>query len=299
MSDQAIVTTSSSDRSDLSAWLDDQKRQKVTRVVLRLRTETGVEQVVRELRLDGEDKPQSHEIADGLMSRARNSARMVRGRAMFSVCGLGAGNETVDSFGFSVTSDEPRHVENNPSNELLALLMRHTEVSARMSIGCTSDLINKWRDLVEVKDAENAALRAEIARMAEDASELAAARSERELMLIQARQNDRRDAKLWEKFDLLLPVALRYLAPSAAQPKSGVFLEDLVEKIVSSLTEEQMERIAVILSVEQRIALIQLVQAYNERGAKRQQAEDQKASANDAQPSGETSAPSEANDAAA
>jgi hypothetical protein len=280
MNDQAIVTSASSDRADLSAWLDDQKRQKVSRIVLRHRTESHGDQVVRELRLDEDERGQGHELADSLLVRARNVARMLRGRAMFSVSALGVTAETIDSFSFVLGSDEPRSVvDNSPSTELLSLLMRHSEVSARMSIGCTSDIIAKWREMVDLKEAENAALRAEIARLAEDASELAAARNERELMVIHARQNSERDRKLWEKFDLLLPVALRYLAPGSGQPKSGIFLEELVEKIVSSLTEEQMERIAAILSMEQSVALIQLVQAYNERGAKRDADEDAKAKA--------------------
>jgi hypothetical protein len=274
MSEHAITTLQGSDLADLIAWIDEQHRQKAKRVVLRVRQDTGTEQVVREMPLDPDGASAASEIAQSLMGRARSAARLQSGRTSFVVNAYNERGDAIDLFGFVITSETAIRRDEAVHVELTSLLMRHTEASARLSLGHTLAIVEKYRELLEAREAQVASLERRITDMAEANERVMSIRFEREMMTLQANADVEGKRYAREKFDLLLPVLMSKVLPDAAKPVRGSFLlEEMVDKVVSSLTTSQMTQIMPILNTEQQVALASIVQAYNERGTARQAAQ--------------------------
>lgn len=272
MSEHAILTMGSNDVDELRGWLDEQKKSKPKKLVLRARQDTGVEQIVRELPYDPDDKKtSSDEIAQSFIGRARSAARVQTGRTSFVVNAYNERNESLDMFAFVITTEPPVRRDESAQVQLTALLMRHTEASARLALGHTLGIVDKYRELLEAREAQIASLEHRIVQMTEANERVMSIRFERELTMLQASDDLETKRYAREKFDLLLPVVMSKIAPGALAPVKGGFLaEEMVEKIMSSLSSDQTQRIMAILDPEQQIALATIAQAYNQRGADKQ-----------------------------
>ncbi|MFI5296770.1 MAG: hypothetical protein ACHREM_01620 [Polyangiales bacterium] len=272
MNDHAIASLGSSDLADLRSWLEEQHKQKAKRVVMRVRSDTGAESIVREIAIEPDSEATVDESAQSLMNRARSAARLQPGRTAFLLSAYSERADVIDSFGFVLTieaaikRDEAVHVE------LTSLLMRHTEASARLSLGHTLAIVQKYRELLDAREAQISALENRIAEMAETHERVMSIRFEREERSAerQASLEDRRYAK--EKFDLLLPVVLSKVLPSAALPGTNVLADEMVDQVLSTLRPDQLERIRGILDMEQQVTFFALYSAYQTRAVERAKA---------------------------
>jgi hypothetical protein len=256
---------------DLVAWLEDQKKPKVARIVLRRRSDAGLEETLREVHIDGDNAAAPADTAGSLMSRARNSARLLPGRSIFNVCALGTSNETIDTFSFAVDGEQDTSGSRDQTIRMTDMLMRHTEASARLALGNTLAITNKYREMLEMVQADNAVLRDQVGALLKEIESMNAQRFEQDMTVRAHEKEEEATRYAREKFDLLVPVLMSKVAPQLAQAGSGILLEDQVEKILASLRPDQVTRIISALDMEQQVAFGELMQAYGARAMKRQE----------------------------
>jgi hypothetical protein len=267
---RALSTLGGSVLSELAQWVQEQQQCKYKNVVLRLRQDDGTEMHVRDVALVEGSTPDA--VAQGLLSRAQSAARIFQGHAAFVVTGYDAEGKACDLYTFNLGNDDRGGASRRdqvPSTEIVGMLMRHTHASAQLAIGHTNQIVDKYLQLLEVQSDELEKLRARVDSIESKSAKLMAMRWKREdVVLVQ--QADREETiKRWETFQMMIPFAATFLRPESAKPGDGVYMDDLIEKFISTIRPEQVGRLAAQLTPEQVAVFTKIYNAYNLRGAER------------------------------
>lgn len=144
---------------------------------------------------------------------------------------------------------------------LVAQALRHNEANARITMGATQVVVGQMTRLIEMQASRIQELESQLheARMSGD--ELALQREEAKRV---AEKEDRRDKVLFESLQTIAPIVLAKLsAQGGAAPQLPQAAKDVVvDKLLSSVTQEQFAQLQAILNTDQ---LALFVAAYETR----------------------------------
>jgi hypothetical protein len=173
--------------------------------------------------------------------------------------------------GRSTKSDE--EVESPSAQGVLAMTMRHHEKMAGLGVGQTADVIDHYREQLKAAHARVSFLEQKYFDVLAIFERLTGMEHERALAMRRAAADEKRMDFVKEKLDLLVPVMLGRLfarkdkdGKAAASP---IFGEELVRQFLTSLREEQVDRLMGVLLPEQQIVVGELYQGYAQLEDKR------------------------------
>lgn len=159
---------------------------------------------------------------------------------------------------------------------VLALLMRHVEVQARLN--AETNLHQQRMAIARERDlhTRNRELERDHVRGLQLYEELLTHRHEREMStLVAERAEERRDYLARNLVPIAQTVAGKFLGGGVAVPQPGreTPLEQLVMSVVKSMSPEEMQRVAAQLTPGNRVAFFELFQAFHAANEAREKAE--------------------------
>ena len=267
----AITTYSAPSHVDLAQWLERQLAEGVTCIVLRQKSQTGAENLVREFSVD-DAAGGATALANVIHARAADDGRHFPGRSLYGVFAFREGTY-VDRFFFPIEGEEDEArfgLRDANLTGVTTQLMRHNEANARLAIGQTLDVITHYRSLLAAREKRIEELETKYWKVAELYERLTSMQHERELETLRLQQSDKRQEFLRDKLDMLTPVLMSKVMPGVA--KGGALGEELIRQFLKSLSPAQMEAIVGSLSPEQAAVINEVYVTYGEREVAKEEA---------------------------
>ena len=267
------LATYSPEIVDLVHWLERQFQDNATRLVLRQRSDDGIEQMVREFQVPI-GTTDAHALALTIQQRAIEDGRVCRGRVVYGVLSF-RGADYLDRFFFGVQGEQhedPFAVTSRDATlgGVTAQLMRHNEANARLAIGQTIDVIGHYKSLLVAREKRIEELEAKYTKVIDLHERLSSLQHERDLEILRMKQSEKKREFLQEKFEMLAPVVLAKFFPGAS--KGAMLGEELLRQFLKSLSPQQMEGLMGTLSAEQFAVISEIYSAYGEKDIAREEA---------------------------
>jgi hypothetical protein len=290
--------------TELTAFLETQARQRSSRIVL---AEKSSEQnhPVGEWQL--EEMLDARSLATIIHSAGVREAHVLRESVAYGVFAFHADSPSVvgrfvfrievgNGFAPSRKADE---------HGIIGMLMGHAEISARLSLGHSREIVDQYQTLfvqqnvhaarqLEQAHARIRALEEREAAAIETHERLQSQLMERQASIEAAKRNDDRRDEMrrfgLEKLGLLLPLIMAKLgAPVGAAaggagtaPAATNQTDDLIDTLMQSMSGEQAKAIANLLTQEQVVLFIHIYEAALGRIAQKAEARARAASSADA-----------------
>ena len=156
--------------------------------------------------------------------------------------------------------------EEAPTNKgLLTQLMRHNEALTRGIATSAASMMSVMVRRLESSDRLNEHLIEERQKMFEtlEASKSQQHSRDMELMLTDGEQ--KRKDQMFEKLMVLVPLVINKIAGGTVLPTKGDPLMMLLEPLISSMSQEQLQAIGQNLRPEQMISFVELLKMFQQR----------------------------------
>ena len=170
-------------------------------------------------------------------------------RFTFSLAG---DNQDVDDTGVSEPSTQ---------KGLLGQLMRHNEAIMRTAIMSTNQNMAMMQRTIGRQNEHIEKLLEDRRETFEVTEDLKSQRHDRELASMQAENQEKRYAEMFDKASLLLPAVVNRVAGKKLLPEHVSPMTDMLKNFAESLTPEQLSNIMPTLKPEQQIALVEFIEA--------------------------------------
>lgn len=258
------MTKITHDQARLRGWLLEQRDAQCTRIVLRQKSDTSQDQV-RAWSLAANTDVDA--LADEIEERAEDDGRFLRGPTLYGVFAYRDDDKAYVDRKFLYIEGQSANLENvretEPANVtgITSQLMRHSEVSARLAVGTTANVIDHYKAMLAAAHQRIGELEARYFKVLEMYEGLTSMQHQRDLELLRAQQADKRQDFLKEKLDMLVPVAMSKLLGQ----KNGALGEELLRQFLKSLTPSQQEGMFQILGPEQMALIGEIFVKYAEK----------------------------------
>ena len=297
---------------NLSQWIASRIKEGCNRIALRQRAEDGTAQRVREWPMTPQtdanelaEAVQRRAWEDGRHFGARALYGVFAYRDHVQVDRTFLTIESDDGSEGMALAPVPPRLRDIAVEQLAAVsgqLMRHNEANMRVAIGQTVDIIGHYKDMLAARDRRIEDLERRNTEVATLYEKMTTLQHEREIEVMREERENRNHDFLREKLDLALPILLSKLArhangsaaPAAntnASSKNGegaaeeatssssgessvdhIYKEELLSKLLGSLSKVQIAKIAEVLTPEQQMAIHELYIAYGKRDLEKQAA---------------------------
>jgi hypothetical protein len=250
---------------ELVTWLDAVTKKKAVRIELRHKSSEGR---VREWRVD--EGTDARELALDVTRGVESDGRAMRGSPLYALLAYreGAGpyferlfltalaraDRLADDDGASVTAAD-----------LVEQSMRHTEASARLAIGHSNEIVRHYQRMLEMAHQRIGELEKRLSRSADLYEALTTSQHERDLEVMRAKVDEKKQDFFREKLDLLLPIAMNKLLGQGGKGGKPVLGEEMIRQLLKSLRQDQFDRIMGALEPEQIALMGEIYQGYGER----------------------------------
>jgi hypothetical protein len=155
---------------------------------------------------------------------------------------------------------ESQVADSEPANQqgLVAQSMRHTEVSVKIGLGATADVLDHYRDIMRtqarrIDELEGTHL--ETLRLME---ELQSQKHMRELATDQAVLEEKRKDELFSKIMVMIPTLVNKVAGAPMLPAAQNPETEIVKSLLGTLRPEQLQSLGAVLDPAQMMAVLQL-----------------------------------------
>ena len=255
---------------EIGDWLAMQIRDGCTRIVLRQRIQ-DLEQHVKDFPLTPETDVVA--LAEEIRAKMNDDGRQLRGPTLFALFSFRAGqNVHVDRILRRVEGTAGGggalfgETEASDARGIVAMMMRHSEASARIALGQTLEIVEHYKSIGKERGERVAALEERQTENFKLFERLMSLQHERELEKIREHRKDEGRAFLRQKIDLIAPVILSKVL-SAGMPKGqgAVLGEEVLRQFLKSLRPEQVQAIIGALGPEQVVSMVELYERYNDR----------------------------------
>lgn len=224
-----------------------------------------------------------------ILDAAQEDAAARFGRQRYMVCayyaaspGAVAESRVFNRYGGGEEDGEEEVDSEGPTSRgLLTQLMRHNEANARAVVGQTQQILRAQGDMLERALARVSSMEERHGQAVQIYETLLTDRHTRELATKEHELKVRAWTEGFEKLSLLVPVLVNKAAGVRLLPEPASVTNAIVESIVDSITPEQAEKMAGVLTPEQMIALMSLVEDRRKQQAARQAGADAKVRAAD------------------
>jgi hypothetical protein len=278
----AIPTQLESDViAELARWIPEQVAKRATRFVLAQRVGESAHQTVNEW-ATAADLEDPHALAVTIYEIAEHETQALKTAVTYGVFAIRADRPEpvarkyfrVDAgLGWMQPTDAP------DERGVTAMLMRHTEASARLSLGHSRGILDQYERLQELTvahttrlldqaNARVAILEAREMEALQLRDQLQSMSRQRELELAQLTQGSQMKIVAMEKLTQLAPLILAKLGRGDAplSPAANmVGAMEVLEQLIVSLQPEQFTKLAAILRPEQLAMLSHLYDVVDAR----------------------------------
>lgn len=262
--------------SDLARWISEQAAKLAARIILAQRAGT-TGQVIDEWTLA--ELVDANALAQVIYGAAVRDAHALRTSLAYGVFAIRNDRpDPVGCFGFRVECASSGWLQPSDSPDergVIAMLMRHSELSARLSLGHSRGILDQYEHLLSQNTAHHqqllqqayqriAALEAREMEALELRDKLQSAARERDLELKKLEQGTKMRMLAIEKLSGYVPLLLARLGPAVTGGAGGGGVQggagtlDLLEQLIGSLTQEQLSQFAALLRPEQLAMLAHL-----------------------------------------
>ena len=266
--------------SELARWIPEQIRKGASRFVLAQRVAENSHHTVDEWATA--ELTNAHALAETIYGTAVRDAQAIKTSLAYGVFALRDDRpEPISRMYLRVDAGAGWRQPNDPPDErgVTAMLMRHTEASARLSLGHSRGILEQYERLLELNTGhytrllEQAYARVNVLEGREiEALEL------REKLQSIARDRDIELAQLARRSELRLfavdklsqiaPLILAKLAPAGERPGASIVgTIEVLEQLIVSITPEQFPQIVGLLRPEQVAMLAHLYDIVEARAA--------------------------------
>lgn len=163
----------------------------------------------------------------------------------------------------SASSEDTDEVESEPPTKtgLLSQMMRHSEAAVRGSLMASGQIINTLRnqcsrqaDTIEKLVSEKMAGLEMMERMRSE--EL-----ERKILMRREENDEKMKGEIFDKVATLVPVVVNKLTGKNLLPAKRTSMELVIQGLIESITQEQMNALTTVLRPEQTVALLEIFQS--------------------------------------
>jgi hypothetical protein len=263
--------------SDLARWLTEQVAKQAARVVLAQRVAESGHHTVDEWTTA--DLVDARALADVIYGAAMRDAQALRTSLTYGVFAIRADRpEPIGRYFFRIESGLGWQPSDTPDERgVVAMLMRHTEASARLSLGHSRGILDQYErllgqntthyeQLLQQAYGRIAALEAREMEALEIKDKLQSMARERELELAKLAHSANLRMLAIDKLSTLAPLLLAKLGAAAegggeGSPAGGgaaggaMGTLEVLEQLIVSITSEQFSQVVALLRPEQ-IALL-------------------------------------------
>jgi hypothetical protein len=149
---------------------------------------------------------------------------------------------------------------------IVAMMMRHSEASARIALGQTLEIVEHYKSIGKEQAERVASLEERQAENIRLFERLMSLQHERDMDKMREQRKDEGRAFVRQKIDLIAPVLLSKVL-SAGMPKGqgSVVGEELLRQFLKSLQPAQVQAIIGALGPEQIVSMVELYERYSDR----------------------------------
>jgi hypothetical protein len=266
--------------SELARWIPDQLRKRASRFVLAQRVGDSAHHTVDEWTTA--ELTDANALAEVIYGTAVRDAQALKTSLAYGVFALRDDRpEPISRMYLRVDAGGGWMQPTDPPDErgVTAMLMRHTEASARLSIGHSRGILDQYERLLEQNTAHHmrlldqayariAALEAREIEALDLREKLQSIARERELELAQLARRSELRLFAVDKLSQLAPLILAKLGPAGERPgASTVGAIEVLEQLIVSITPEQFPQIVALLRPEQVAMLAHLYDIVEARAA--------------------------------
>jgi hypothetical protein len=271
--------------SELARWIPDQLRKRASRFVLAQRVGDSAHHTVDEWTTA--ELTDANALAEVIYGTAVRDAQALKTSLAYGVFALRDDRpEPISRMYLRVDAGTGWMQSTDPPDErgVTAMLMRHTEASARLSIGHSRGILDQYERLLEQNTAHHmrlldqayariTALEAREIEALELRDKLQSIAREREMELAQLARRSELRLFAVDKLSQLAPLILAKLGPAGERPgASTVGAIEVLEQLIVSITPEQFPQIVAVLRPEQVAMLAHLYDIVEARAAAAAQA---------------------------
>jgi hypothetical protein len=271
--------------SELARWIPDQLRKRASRFVLAQRVGDSAHHTVDEWTTA--ELTDANALAEVIYGTAVRDAQALKTSLAYGVFALRDDRpEPISRMYLRVDAGTGWMQSTDPPDErgVTAMLMRHTEASARLSIGHSRGILDQYERLLEQNTAHHmrlleqayariTALEAREIEALELREKLQSIAREREVELAQLARRSELRLFAVDKLSQLAPLILAKLGPAGERPGSStVGAIEVLEQLIVSITPEQFPQIVAVLRPEQVAMLAHLYDIVEARAAAAAQA---------------------------
>lgn len=252
----------------LAKWLRKQQDDDCTHVILRQRT-ADADQQVREWNLAAAED--LDELAAEIEARAQEDGRYFRGPTLYGLFAYREqGKPHVDRTFLRVEGQGAREsffaeTEAADARGLTSQLMRHNEVSARIALSQTAEIIEYYKSALAKRDERIEELETRLSKLWDVWEQLQSMQHERDLDMLREQRADERSKFLKEKLDLLIPPLVSKLFTKGGGPVPPALGEELMRQFLKSLTPDQIDALMGMLRPDQIPTIGEIYEAYAKR----------------------------------
>jgi hypothetical protein len=266
--------------AELSRWIPEQVRKRATRIVLAQRVGDSAHHTVDEWTLAELTDP--HALAEVIYGTAVRDAQALKTSLAYGVFALRDDRpEPISRMYLRVDAGAGWMQPSDPPDErgVTAMLMRHTEASARLSLGHSRGILDQYERLLEQNTAHHTrlldqayaritALEGREIEALDLREKLQSIARERELELAQLSRRSELRLFAIDKLSQLAPLILAKLGPAGERPGSStVGAIEVLEQLILSITPEQFPQVVALLRPEQVALLAHLYDIVEARAA--------------------------------
>jgi hypothetical protein len=255
--------------SELARWIPDQIRKRATRFVLAQRVGESAHHSVDEWTTA--ELTDANALAEVIYGTAVRDAQALKTSLAYGVFALRDDRpEPISRMYLRVDAGAGWMQPSDPPDErgVTAMLMRHTEASARLSLGHSRGILDQYERLLEQNTAHHTrlldqayarvtALEAREIEALELRDKLQSIARERELELAQLARRSELRLFAVDKLSQIAPLILAKLGPGGSErpAPSVVGAIEVLEQLIVSISAEQFPQIVALLRPEQ-VALL-------------------------------------------
>jgi hypothetical protein len=266
--------------SELARWIPDQLRKRASRFVLAQRVGDSAHHTVDEWTTA--ELTDANALAEVIYGTAVRDAQALKTSLAYGVFALRDDRpEPISRMYLRVDAGGGWMQSTDPPDErgVTAMLMRHTEASARLSLGHSRGILDQYERLLEQNTAHHTrlldqayaritALEAREIEALDLREKLQSIARERELELAQLARRSELRLFAVDKLSQLAPLILAKLGPAGERPgASTVGAIEVLEQLIVSITPEQFPQIVALLRPEQVAMLAHLYDIVEARAA--------------------------------
>ncbi len=206
-------------------------------------------------------------LAEEILAEAQDDASSLFGRQRYSICAyyerrpdqVGESKNFLRDGGGSNEDDDDVDSEGPNQRGLLTQLMRHNELNYKTSTQATASVVRVLVQQNEMLGQRLHTLESDRVRSIQVYEGLLSERHLRELATAESAQKQKIVAEAFSKLQLLFPVLINKLAGAPVMPMPTNMVNEIVGSLVGSLTHEQMVKMGDVLTTEQMVVVLDLV----------------------------------------